>query len=357
MNGADEPTRLATRVYVGGTTHTDPAGIHVFDLVDDDCGPSLVARSHVAGVEHPTFLALHPTRPVLYSVSETTLGEVVSFRVHPDGALTEWQRATAAGDGPCHVSTDGAHVLVANYVSGSATAHALAADGAFGELVWTVDLDGRGPHPRQEAPHAHCALHAPSRPSANASVHVVDLGTDRIRRFDIGSGGFRPAGELVVSVGSGPRHLAFHPHGRAAFVVGELDNTLAALAVDGDGDLVLRQVVPTLPDGFTGHSLAAAVEVDPAGRRVYVSNRGHDSIAVFAYRPDDAPLTPLGHVPSGGIGPRDIAIDRTGSLLLAANQHSGTVTGFDLAAGLPRPLGVLAAVSEPTCIIVTGGVA
>lgn len=356
MGGPQEPA-VTWRVHIGGTTHTTSVGIHVADLVvgrgvgGDVSDVALVPRAEVTGVDHPTYLATHPTRPVLYAVSETAPGEVVAFRTDPAGGLTEWQRAPSAGDAPCHLSTDGVHLLVADYGSGSAAAHRLAADGSLDELVWSTHFDGSGPHPRQDAPHAHCAVTNPH----DGSVHVVDLGTDRIRRFVVGPDGFVPAGELVVAAGAGPRHLVFHPHDPVAFAVGELDNTLLALDVDVDGHLTVRQVVSTLPDGFADHSLAAAVRIDPSGRRVYVSNRGHDSIAVVEYEAGDAPLTPLGHVPSGGAGPRDIAIDPTGSLLLAANQRSGDITAFDLAVpGLPRPLGTIASVPEPTCIAFGG---
>lgn len=348
----DRPERTAAWVYVGSRAQA-PDGIHVFALEVDDRRVALSPRSRASSVEHPTFLVPHPTRPVVYAVSETTPGEVVAYLIDAGGTLTEWQRTTSAGDGPCHLSTDGAHVFVANYVSGSAAAHALRADGTFAALVWTAQLAGTGPHPRQDAAHAHCIVRDPHRPS----IHVTDLGSDRIHRYEIGTDGFRPAGALTLSPGSGPRHVVFHPHEPVAFVVGELDNKMTVLDVDGDGDLAPRHTVSTLPDGVGHGSLAAAVRLDPAGRHVYVSNRGDDSIAVFAYRNGDVPLTLLGHVPSHGAAPRDIAIDPTGSLLLAANQRSGTVTGFDLRpGGLPRPLGVLASVREPTCIVIAGGV-
>jgi 6-phosphogluconolactonase len=352
----DEPTMTSRRrVYVGCSTHASPIGIHIFELDDDERAPALTERGTVAGVDHPTFLAVHPTREVLYAVSETERGEIVSFQVdRTDGTLAEWQRVSSEGDGPCHLSTDGEHIYVANYRSGSASAHALLPDGRISDLVWSVRHRGRGPHVRQEAPHIHCAIHDPHR----TSVHVVDLGTDCVARYDADptTSGYRSAAELAFPPGSGPRHLSFHPDLAIAFAVCELANTLVVLDVDeSTGELVPRQTISTLPDDFVGDSLAAAVRVHPDGHRVYVSNRGHDSIATFAVGGPGEPLIAIGHVASGGNSPRDVAIDPAGTLLLVANQRSGDIAGFavDDPTGLPRPLGVLAQVQQPACILIT----
>jgi 6-phosphogluconolactonase len=346
------------RVYVGCSTGESRVGIHVFDLERTERGPTLVPRARVEDVAHPTFLTAHPTEPVLYAVSETVAGALVSFHIDPaDGTLVEWQRASSAGDGPCHLATDGAHLYVANYTSGSAAAYTLLPDGRISDLVWSAQHRGSGPHVRQDAPHAHCAVPDPHR----RSVHVVDLGTDRVVRYDAdpATGGFHHAAELALEPGSGPRHLAFHPHEPMAFVVCELDSTLVALRIDGSvdgptGELVPGRTTSTLPDGFAGESLAAAVRVHPDGHRVFVSNRGHDSIATFAIGGPGEPLTSLGHVASGGTGPRDLAIDPSGELLLAANRQSGHIAGFALddRTALPRPLGTVARVPEPACILV-----
>ena len=342
------------RVYVGCSTDASHVGIHVFNLEVTERGPTLTPRSCIEGLDHPSFLAAHPTEPVLYAVSETVGGDIVSFRIDPaDGSLNEWHRVPSAGDGPCHLGTDGDHLFIAHYLSGSAAAYALHPDGRISDLVWSVRHHGSGPHARQDAPHAHCAVPDPHR----TSVHIVDLGTDLVVRYDSDptTGGFHAAAEVALSPGSGPRHLAFHPHDPLAFVVCELDNTLVALDIDdATGELLPRTTTSTLPTDVAGDSLAAAVRVHPGGRHVYVSNRGHDSIATFAIGGEER-LTPLGHVPSGGHGPRDLAIDPAGRWLLAANQHSGHLVGFgiDDRTGLPRPVGTLARVQDPTCILVT----
>ncbi len=354
------PGSVTTRplpVTVGCTTDESAVGIHVFRLEVGAHGPRLVEQVGVTGLAQPSYLAHHPMLPVLYAVSETVDGTIISFHVDPvDGTLTEWQRVPSGGDGPCHLSTDGRHLHVAHYLSGSVAGHALGPDGRVGDLAWTAHHRGSGPHVRQDAPHAHCIVPDPHRRSIR-SVHAVDLGTDRIVRYDADptTGAFRAAAEVALRAGSGPRHLEFHPTAPSAFVVCELDCTLVAFDIDpATGHLVPRHEVSTLPDGFAGDSLAAAVRVHPDGRRVFVSNRGHDSIATFAVGGPGEPPALLGHVASGGAGPRDVAVDPSGRWLLAANQHSGEITGFALddPIGLPRPLGVLARVADPACIVV-----
>lgn len=349
-----EPT-IARRVYVGCSNDAPEPGVHVFDLdLDPDRdGPALRPRHRIDDVDRPSYLAAHPTEPIVYAVSETVDGGIVELHVDPvDGTLHRGRRVPSHGDAPCHLDTDGVRLYVANYGSGSAAAYRLLADGRIGDLAWTTRHDGSGPHPRQDAPHAHCAAADPRR----ASVHVVDLGTDRVVRYDLdpSTATLRAAHEVAFTPGAGPRHLAFHPSDPVAYVVCELDCTLVALEVhDATGELRPVVVVPTLPEGAP-LSLAAAVRVHPGGHRIYVSNRGDDSIATFATDQPDEPLVALGHVSSGGRTPRDLVVDPTGRVLLVANQGSGRITGFTIDDdGIPRELGTLAEMAEPTCILIT----
>jgi 6-phosphogluconolactonase len=190
-----------------------------------------------------------------------------------------------------------------------------------------------------------------------AAVHATDLGTDRLVRYALDPAAdaerFRPDGEIAMPPGSGPRHLAYHPTEPVAFALCELDCTLVVLDVDpATGRLQPRTAVSTLPADAGDGSIGAEVRVHPDGRRIYVSNRGHDSIATFAYdAPDETPEL-LGHVPSGGRTPRHFTIDPTGRLLLAANQDSGTIVSFALddPSGIPRQIGVVAELSQPVCL-------
>lgn len=344
-------------LYVGCYTHESPVGIHVYD----SSAPTgeLVKLSEDDTVEHPSFLAAHPSGDILYAVSEVASpdgGSVCAFRIdRGDGSLTLFDRAPSHGAAPCYVSVDpaGRHVYVANYLSGTIAAYAVTGDGRFGRLVATHQHGGSGPTVRQEGPHAHCILPSP----AGESVYATDLGTDRINRYQHDGRGARetlePADELTLEPGSGPRHIALHPHLPIGFLVCELDSTLVVLAIDrASGRLTRLHTSSTLPDGFAGESIAAEVRVHPDGRLVYVSNRGHDSIAVFGFRGPTDSLELLDHVPSGGANPRNFAIHPSGRALLVANQHSDTIVPFGIepVTGIPQQRDLAYGVSAPVCL-------
>lgn len=344
-----------TLLYVGSYTHESADGIHVYDASDP--GGHLVELSRHDGIAHPSFLAVHPSAEVVYAVSETAGpdgGEVVALGVDPvDGTLRELDRVPSRGTAPCYVSVDraGRSVYVANYLSGTVAAYALQHDGRFGELIATHEHRGSGPSARQDGPHAHCIVPGP----AGDWVYTADLGTDRVGRYvhDRRPDGedFRHEDELVLEAGCGPRHLAFHPDRPVGFLVCELDSTIVMLGLDStNGRLTRLASHSTLPDDFDGESTAAEVRVHPDGRHVYVSNRGHDSIAVFGFAGEDVPLEPLGHVPSGGRTPRNFAVHPSGSSLLVANQDSDTIIAFDARNGVPRQLDVAWTVSDPVCL-------
>lgn len=345
---------VETWLYVGCYTTATTTAIHVFDASDPLGEP--VARSRVDDIEHASFLALDAGRRTLYAVSESPeRGSVVAYRRSPsDGMLTRLDEVPSHGADPCHLCVANDHVHVANYGSGTVASHLLRSDGGFGRVIATWQHEGSGPHPRQKGPHAHCVVASPD----GSSVYAVDLGTDRIMRYvhdaPDDTVGMRLADETVMAPGSGPRHIALHPRRPLAYVVGELDNRLAVLDIDDTGRLRRRngQAVSTLPADFGGDSLAAEVVVHPDGHRVYVSNRGHDSIATYAIDRSDGSPTLLGHVSSGGRSPRHFAIHPTGRSLLVANQDSDSLVSFSLDDdGVPRRGEPVATVSQPVCVV------
>jgi 6-phosphogluconolactonase len=355
-------------VYVGTYTSAGPEprgradGIYVLRF--DPASGSLSPVGLVPDVPNPSFLALHPNGRRLYAVNEVTevdghLGGAVSaFAVDPDGsALTYLQRQPTHGADPCHLSVDrsGQVVLVANYTSGTIAVLPVGADGRLEPASDVHQHSGSSlDSERQVGPHAHQIVPDPT----NRYALAADLGLDQVRVYTLDPSAARlephqpPATSLPP--GSGPRHLAFHPALGYLYVITELASTITACRWDADrGVLQPAQTVSTLPDDYTGHNSCAEVAVDPSGRFVYGSNRGHDSIAMFAIDLATGTLTPRGHVPTGGAEPRHFAIDPSGAWLLAANQASDTIVSFklDRKNGRLTATGAVARVPSPVCLL------
>ncbi|RIK81895.1 MAG: 6-phosphogluconolactonase [Planctomycetota bacterium] len=327
-------------VYIGTYTRDDSQGIYVcsFDTNTGELGPPRVAASAAdTKIKNPSFLAIPPGGQRLYAVSEVDDhpapggGAVAAFSIGADAALTLLNHQPSAGAGPCHLSLDrdGRTALVANYGSGSVASLPIGSDGKLAAPVSTMQHEGSSVNrQRQEAPHAHSINLDPK----NRFALAADLGTDEVvsYRFNAQSGALEQndAGTFKTPAGAGPRHLAFHPNGRWVYVNGELISTIMALDYnDQNGSLVLRQQVSTLPEDVdASQNTTAEVQVHPNGKTLYVSNRGHDSIAMFAIDAEEGSLRPLGYHPTGGHTPRNFGIDPTGAWLVAANQDSGTVT-------------------------------
>lgn len=355
--GAEAP---GTYVYVGTYTRdTGSAGVYRLRL--DETTGALSEPEVAAEVENPSFLAVHPGHRVLYAVSETRGtaerpgGTVSGYSIGPDGVLTPINVESTGAGGPCYVATtaDGSVVLVANY-SGSIASLPAGSDGRLAPAATFLRHEGSSVHPRrQRGPHAHSINVDPSGRFALAA----DLGLDRVLVYRIGQtdGTLTPHDppSAAVSPGSGPRHLAFHPGGRTAYLINELTNTITVFDWDAEaGTLSERQTIPTLPEDFTGTSYTAEVQVHPSGRFVYGSNRGHDSLAIFAVNPGTGTLTAVGHESTDGARPRHFGIDPTGTFLIAANQDTGNLVVFriDQETGRLTRTGVTATVPSPVCV-------
>ncbi len=345
-----------TFVYVGTYTSGRSEGIYVYRF--DPSSGALRYAGVARGVSNPSFLALHPRRPFLYAVSESEeQGGASAFAIDPQsGALTRLNQQFSPGGRPCYLSVDatGRLVLAADYHGGTLSVFPIEADGRLGAASDFVRHQGSSVNrERQEAAHAHCILPDPG----NRYALAADLGLDKIMVYelDLAQGKLRPHRRPWVQVkpGAGPRHLTFHPNGRYAYLINELDSTIVAYAYDPAGGILTElQTVPALPAGFTGTSWAADVHVAPSGRTVYGSNRGHDSIAIFAIDEGTGKLTPVGHEPTQGQTPRNFAIDPTGTWLLAANQDSDTIVTFriDPRSGKLAPAGQVAEAPTPVCL-------
>jgi 6-phosphogluconolactonase len=350
-------------VYVGTYTRgrSEEEGIHLFHM---DLATGRLSDGGVVGqVTNPSFLAIHPNRRFLYSVSEVENlegrkgGGVSAFAVDAaTGKLTLLNQECVRGAGPCHLTVDpsGRALLVANYGDGTVAALPIRADGRVGEPTTFIQHVGKSVDPgRQEGPHAHSI----NTDAAGRFAFVADLGLDQVLvyRLDAAAGTLTPHVPPAASVtpGQGPRHFAFRPDGRFAYVINEMGNTVTAFGYDRDaGTLTTIQSVPTLPEGFSGTSHTAEVQVHPSGKFLYGSNRGHDSIAIFGIDEGTGRLTPAGHEPTQGKTPRNFGIDPTGTYLLAANQDTDTVVVFriDGQSGRLTATGEVVAVPRPVCV-------
>jgi 6-phosphogluconolactonase len=283
---------------------------------------------------------------------------VTAFSIDPQsGRLTLLKRTSSGGNGPAHVVVDrsGKALIVSNYRGGSVAVLPIQPDGTLGEPTSIDTHSGHGANAaRQEGPHAHGSGISPD----NRYVLVGEHGIDQVMiyRFDAAKGTLLPATPPSVATppGYGPRHVAFHPNGRAAYVVNELSSTLTVFAFSS-ADATLRQLqdVRTTPADFSGANTLAEVLVDRAGKVVYVSNRGHDSVAIYAIDPAKNTVSLVEYVPTGGKTPWNITLDPTGSFLFAANRMSSNVAVFrvDATTGRLMSTGRVFDVPEPTCIV------
>ena len=351
-------------VYFGTYTKGKSEGIYRARL--DATTGRLSPVELAAPTSDPSFLALHPTGPFLYAIDEgsdpgKTPGRgVKAYAVDPhSGRLTFLNEQSAGGAGPCHLEVDrtGRTLLVANYSGGSVTSLPLGADGRIGPAVTLRQHVGASVHPtRQQRPHAHAINVSPD----NRYALVPDLGIDRVMlyRLDAAKSTLVPdaAGSVALPPGSGPRHLAFHPRGNFVYVINELLCTMAVFAYDAArGRLHEVQTVSTLPAGEAvqrGTSTAEVV-VHPSGKFLYGSNRGHDTIVVYAIDDATGRLTLVQHQATGGKTPRHFAVDPTGRWLLAENQQSDTVVilEIDPLNGRLTPTGHVLDVPSPVCAV------
>lgn len=349
-----------TTVYVG--TYTKDSGSRgIYRLSLDLVTGAMVETGSTSGVDNPSFLAIHPNKKFLYAAAEVEetggvkTGGVKAYAIAADGSLTELNQQPSGGGAPCHLSVDGEgkHLLVANYVGGNVSVFPIARDGTLQPASAFVQHEG-GPNsnPRQSSPHAHSI----NLSSDNHFAFVADLGLDEVKayRYDANAGTLvaHDAGTIRLAAGSGPRHFSFSPSGQFAYVNGEMSSEVNAYAYDKEaGTLSALNTLSTLPEGGEVDNSTAEVVVSPNGKFVYVSNRGHDSLAVFAVNADGT-LVARGHQSTGGKTPRNFAIDPTGTFLLAANQRSNSVVSFriDSESGGLTPTGHAIAVPAPVCV-------
>lgn len=361
-SGLQGASRGESLVYFGTYTRSKSKGIYVsrFSTSDGKLTPPELAGE----MDNPSSVALHPSGKFLYAVAEVDTyqgqqsGFVAGFSIdRTSGNLTPINQAATRGGGPCHLAVDetGMNVLVANYGGGSVACFPVKPDGSLSAASAFDQHTGSGPNrSRQAGPHAHQVVLSPD----NRFAFVPDLGLDSvfIYRFDAANGTLTANDPPVAKLapGAGPRHFAFRPKGKFAYVICELTSMIAEFSYNAKiGALKELQTVSTLPKDFKGTSSTAEIAVHPNGRFLYGSNRGHDSIAVFAVDSSKGALTLVDHVPTQGKNPRSFAIDPSGRFLLAANQDTDDVAGFrvDQKTGRLTPTGQTIEVGAPVAIV------
>lgn len=350
-------------VYVGTYTRSGASkGIYAYRFAPDT--GELTFTGQTFQLDNPSFLVVHPSGKFLYSVCETARsdkkpgGMVAALAIdRVTGALTLLNRQSSHGAGPCHVDIDptGKLLLVANYGSGTVAALPVDQDGRLAEASAVIQHEGSSVNPkRQKGPHAHSITVAPDGRYAFAA----DLGVDKMLAYrldpDAQTMAAHADGSAAVTPGAGPRHFAFHPSGKYAYAINELDSTVTAFRYDPtDGRLTVLQSESTLPADFAESSYCADIHVSANGTFLYGSNRGHDSIVVFRIDSATGQLTLVGHQSTLGNWPRNFALSPSGAFLLAANRKSDNVVVFRIGpdSGMLTPTGHTASIPQPVCVV------
>jgi len=349
-------------VYFGTRAGPKSKGIYMCRL---NVATGVLSSPEVAAeTTDPAFLAIHPSHRFLYAVREnagfdgTSNGAVSAFAIDgATGTLTLLNQQTSGDRGPCHLAVDpsGKCILVAHYGGGSVVTLPIRADGSLGAVATFIRHQGSGPDPkRQEGPHAHSV----GFDLANHRAFSADLGLDKIFIYQL-----EPTTAALttndppfatVTPGSGPRHLAIAPDGRHLYVINELNSTITTFGYDApSGALKASQIVSTIPGNYTAPNTTAEIAIHPNGKFLYGSNRGHNSIAVYAVDQNTGKLADIEHQSTLGKTPRSFGIDPSGSFLLAANQDSNNIVVFRIDPGTGRLKSTGQTVEVPTPVCVT----
>ncbi|MFD0710751.1 lactonase family protein [Paenibacillus sp. GCM10027626] len=347
-------------VFVGSYAEAEHDGIYVYTF-DENTG-GLAKTDAVSGVKNPTFLNIDRQNLRLYAIGETESAdkgrgaEVLAYQIDAanSGRLSLINRSTSVSAPTCHIMKDERFpiLVVSSYHGGMLGSVSLEEDGRIGRLLDAVQHTGSSVHPNQDKPHLHSAYFSPD----GRFIIAQDLGIDRIRTYaiDTASGKLSLQSEAATAPGAGPRHLAFHPHGEHAFVINELNSTITSFAYNSSsGQLTEHETVPTLPSDFpVAENGCAEIAISADGRYIYGSNRGHDSIVVYAFDAAAGKLTYIEHVSVEGKHPRHFALTPNGRYLIAANRDTNNLVTFhvDQQSGKLTFTGVNVEVSKPVCV-------
>lgn len=351
-------TSNGTDFYLLVGTYTNEQktnGIHVYTF--DASTGSVQEKSKVVDITNPSYLAVSKDKKNVYAVSEGGPGKGVNAYAFDvaNGKLTFLNSGSAGGNGPCYISVNDAktHVFAGNYGGGSLSATRLKNDGSLGVDSQVIQHEGSSVNKsRQDKPHVHAVVLSPE----GRFLLVPDLGTDKVNIYRFNSDDTQPLSPASpefasVNPGGGPRHLTFHPNGKYAYLVLEMEGAVAAFDYK-NGKLDQKQTITMLAPGFTGKVGAADIHVSPDGKFLYASNRGEANEVVVYSIGNDGKLTLAGRQSSLINTPRNFAIDPTGNFVLVANQNSNDIVIFkrDKNSGLLSPTGKTIQVDKPVCL-------
>lgn len=340
----------ASYLLTGSYSSEQEPGIKLWKF-EDGTG-ELTELMGVAGIERPSFIAVHPSGTSFVATSEVGNGELVSYWIHPASRkIVEINRQSSNGDHPAHVTIDetGRWLLSVTYSGATVNVHPLHPDGAIGNLADSVRHEGSGPNrERQDAAHPHSIIQVPGK---NLFL-VSDLGTDTISTYNMDSsdGKLTLQHKVRTEAGAGPRHLCFHPTKPFVYSLNELNSTLMVYRISQEGQLEFIQLLPLLPDSYKEPNTSAEIAVSSDGRFVFASNRGHDSIASFAIQ-DNGTLENLGLTGAGGEGPRHFAVIPGNNWVVVANENSHTLAVLKMGdLGGPCTVEQIVQTTAPVCV-------
>lgn len=327
-------------VYVGTYSQSENESIFLYEM-NNNTGELSFIKSFEGG-KKPSYMVFDKDYEYLYAVNETDnyagkeSGAGCAFSIdRPSGFITLLNKVSSDGQSPANIaiSEDGKVVLIANYKSGSVAVFPVEKNGILGKASDVIQHEGSGPDPeRQSSAHAHFIIFSPD----NRFVFAVDLGIDKILSYHVDTNHGSPkltsqATAFNSRPGTGPRQICFHPNGKYAYLIHELKSVVAALSYDNENGLFTEmQTIATIPENFGGENNCGGIKISADGKYLYGSNRGHDSIVVFAVDGDNGKLSYVENVSSDGSWPREFTIDLKGNFLLAANQHSDNIASFKI---------------------------
>lgn len=348
-------------VYVGTFSESGQKGIYVYSLDRENASLSLIQST--GDLESPSYLAINPNGKYLYSVNrgkilpDKTWGSVSAFSIDQEtGRLTHLNDQPAFGIEACYISTDskGRYAFIANYSSGNITVFPINEDGTLGKMTDNIKHSGSSINKkRQEKPHVHCTYVSPD----DRFLYVVDLGIDKIKVYEIDYENGKliplPSDDGQVEPGGGCRHITIHPNRKLAYVAEELSSSITGFRInERTGGLKSFQHIATIPETFSDVNYPADIHIDPTGKWLLASNRGHDSIVTYSINTDSGMLTLKGFDSVQGKWPRNFLIDPKGEFVFVANQNSDNVVlfRFNMDNGELSETGTEVSLPKPVCV-------